>query len=101
EAPFSLPVHPTQLYEALLGLALAVLCLVLFQRRAFRGQVLLVLCMTYGTARFFLDYLRDDPERGLALGFTISQLISLGIVPAAVIAYSLLRKLPEQTLRRS
>jgi prolipoprotein diacylglyceryltransferase len=48
--------------------------------------------MTYGVARFFLEYLRDDPERGQALGFSTSQLISLCIVPIAAIAYSLLRK---------
>ncbi|MET0385909.1 MAG: prolipoprotein diacylglyceryl transferase family protein [Polyangiales bacterium] len=100
DAWFAFPVHPTQLYEALLGLALVGLCLVLFARRAFRGQVLLVLCMVYGCARFFLEYLRDDQERGYALGFSTSQLISLLIVPAAAIAYSLLRK-PQHSLRRS
>jgi phosphatidylglycerol:prolipoprotein diacylglycerol transferase len=92
DALYSLPVHPTQLYEALLGLLLAVLCLWLFQRRSFHGQVLLVLCMSYGTMRFVLEYLRDDPERGQAFGFSTSQLISLCIVPVAAIAYSVLRK---------
>lgn len=92
DAAFALPVHPTQLYEAFLGLLLTLLCLRVFQRRAFVGQVLLVLCITYGTSRFFLEYLRDDPERGSALGFSTSQLISLILVPIAAIAYSLLRK---------
>jgi phosphatidylglycerol:prolipoprotein diacylglycerol transferase len=92
DALYSLPVHPTQLYEALLGLLLAVLCLWLFPRRSFHGQVLLVLCMSYGTVRFVLEYLRDDPERGQAFGFSTSQLISLCIVPVAAIAYSVLRK---------
>lgn len=92
DAAFSYPVHPTQLYEAALGLALTIMCLVIFPRRRFWGQVLLSLCMTYGTARFFLEYLRDDPERGSALGFSTTQLISLCMVPLAAIAYSLLRK---------
>jgi phosphatidylglycerol:prolipoprotein diacylglycerol transferase len=92
DANFSFPVHPTQLYEALLGLVLAALCLRVFQRRAFVGQVLLVMCFLYGVARFFLEYLRDDPERGQALGFSTSQLISLILVPIAAIAYSVLRK---------
>ena len=92
EALFSFPVHPTQLYEAALGVLLVVLCLFLFRRRAFRGQVLLVLCMVYGSARFLLEYLRDDPERGSAFGLSTSQLISLALVPVAAIAYSLLRK---------
>jgi phosphatidylglycerol:prolipoprotein diacylglycerol transferase len=92
EATYALPVHPTQLYEALLGLLLAAICLRVFQRRAFAGQVLLVLSLGYGVARFFLEYLRDDPERGAAFGFSTSQLISLLLVPACATAYSLLRK---------
>ena len=92
EAAFSYPVHPTQLYEAGVGLVLMTLCLLLFPRRRFWGQVLLFLCMSYGTARFFLEYLRDDPERGFALGFSTTQLMSLCIVPIAAVLYSLLRK---------
>ena len=99
EASFAFPVHPTQLYEALLGLLLVGMCFWLFQRRAFRGQVLLSLCMVYGGVRFFLEYLRDDPERGSAFGFSTSQLISLGLVPIAGVAYSLLRKPKPATLQ--
>jgi phosphatidylglycerol:prolipoprotein diacylglycerol transferase len=101
EAMYSLPVHPTQLYEALLALGLAVLCLWRFQRRAFLGQILLILCMSYGSARFLLEYLRDDPERGEALGFSIAQLISLCLVPIAAIAYTLLRKISIRPGRRA
>jgi phosphatidylglycerol:prolipoprotein diacylglycerol transferase len=92
EAAFSFPVHPTQLYEAAVGLALMVFCLVLFPRRRFWGQVLLSMTLLYGTSRFFLEYLRDDPERGMALGFSTTQLMSLCLVPLAAVAYSLLRK---------
>jgi phosphatidylglycerol:prolipoprotein diacylglycerol transferase len=92
DAAYSFPVHPTQLYEAALGLALTVLCLLVFPRRRFWGQVLLTMCMAYGTARFSLEYLRGDTERGFALGFSTTQLISLCLVPAAAITYSVLRK---------
>jgi phosphatidylglycerol---prolipoprotein diacylglyceryl transferase len=92
DAAFAFPVHPTQLYEAAVGLALMIASLVLFPRRRFWGQVLLSLCMSYGTARFFLEYLRDDPERGFALGFSTTQLMSLVMVPVAAVLYSLLRK---------
>jgi phosphatidylglycerol:prolipoprotein diacylglycerol transferase len=92
DAQYAYPVHPTQLYEAGVGLALMTFSLVLFPRRRFWGQVLLSLCTLYGTARFFLEYLRDDPERGNALGFSTTQLMSLCIVPVAAVLYSLLRK---------
>ena len=39
-----------------------------------------------------MKYLRDDPERGFALGFSTTQLLSLCIVPVAAVLYSLLRK---------
>jgi phosphatidylglycerol:prolipoprotein diacylglycerol transferase len=91
----SFPVHPTQLYESLVGLAL--LILLLWQRKytRFRGQVFFLFVFAYGFARFLLELWRDDVERGaygptldahvyiplclllLAIGFVFG--ISLGI----------------------
>lgn len=91
----SFPVHPTQLYESLVGLVL--LTLLLWQRRhlRFRGQVFFLFVFAYGFARFLLELWRDDTERGtygptfeihtyvpfclalMALGFALG--ISLGI----------------------
>ena len=92
EAAVSFPVHPVQLYEAALGLALTVLAFSLFRRRAFEGQTLLAFTVVYGISRFVLEYLRDDPERGSAFGFSTSQFISLALVPLAAVGYSVLRK---------
>lgn len=60
----SLPVHPTQLYESLVGLGL--LALLLWQRRSirFRGQAFFLFVFAYGFARFVLELWRDDVERG-------------------------------------
>ena len=91
----SFPVHPTQLYESLVGLVLLVL--LLWQRRytRFRGQVFFLFVFAYGFLRFLLELWRDDVERGsygptldkhvyvplclllMALGFVFG--ISLGI----------------------
>lgn len=92
DALYSYPVHPTQLYEAALGLLLAALSFWVLRHRKFQGQALLVLTLGYGVSRFLLEYLRDDPERGLAYGFSTSQLISLVLVPVAAIAYSVLAR---------
>jgi phosphatidylglycerol:prolipoprotein diacylglycerol transferase len=61
----SYPVHPTQLYESLVGLAL--LALLLFQRKhqKFRGQVFMLFAFGYGFLRFLIEIVRDDAERGL------------------------------------
>jgi phosphatidylglycerol---prolipoprotein diacylglyceryl transferase len=60
----SFPVHPTQLYESLVGLGLLVL--LLWQRRytRFRGQVFFLFVFAYGFLRFLLELWRDDVERG-------------------------------------
>lgn len=92
----SFPVHPTQLYESLVGLVL--LGVLLWQRKhiRFRGQVFFLFVFAYGFLRFVLELWRDDVERGsygptmdahqfiplclllMALGFVFG--ISLGIV---------------------
>ncbi len=60
----SLPVHPTQLYESLLGLLLLVTLLRLLPRRRFVGEAFLRFTMLYGFGRFCLELLRADDERG-------------------------------------
>lgn len=87
DAAASFPVHPTQLYESLAGLVLFGVTMFVWRKRSFRGQPLLVLVMAYGVWRFFIEMVRDDPERGGFGGFTTSQLISLALVPIAGFAY--------------
>jgi phosphatidylglycerol:prolipoprotein diacylglycerol transferase len=76
----SLPVHPTQLYEAAGCLAIAALIgLGLQPRKRFDGQLLLAFLGGYAVLRFALEYLRDD-DRGALLGLSTSQLISVVIL---------------------
>jgi len=60
----SFPVHPTQIYESFVGLAL--LALLLWQRKhqRFRGQIFFLFAFGYGYLRFLIETLRDDSERG-------------------------------------
>ncbi len=92
DAAASLPVHPTQIYESLAGLTIFGICMFVWSRRQFRGQVILVAAMAYGLWRFSIEFLRDDPERGAMFGFSTSQLISLGVVPVCLVGYIMLRK---------
>lgn len=75
----SLPVHPTQLYEVgLAGLAtlLALPALLRGPRdgRAFRRWIL-----CYAAGRFLLEFLRADGARGLYLGLSTAQWLSIAI----------------------
>ena len=65
DAAHSLPVHPTQLYESLVGLGLLALLLYVRKHQRFRGQIFMVFAFTYGFARFLLEIVRDDAERGM------------------------------------
>ncbi|HEY8430202.1 MAG TPA: prolipoprotein diacylglyceryl transferase family protein [Sandaracinaceae bacterium] len=76
----SLPVLPTQLYEALACLAIAALCMfVVHPRKRFDGQVFVVSMIGYAVVRFVLEFFRDD-ERGAFLWFSTSQWIGIAIV---------------------
>lgn len=64
DAPSSLPVHPTQIYESLVGLSLFTLVMLQRKHQKFRGQVFLLFTFAYGLLRYLLEILRDDAERG-------------------------------------
>ena len=60
----SLPVHPTELYESLLGALLLLLLWWLGKHRRFPGELFFAFTFGYGYLRFLLEILRDDSERG-------------------------------------
>ncbi|MBI2519617.1 MAG: prolipoprotein diacylglyceryl transferase [Bdellovibrio sp.] len=66
-ATYSLPVHPTQLYESLAGAGLLILLLVARKYQRFSGQVFFLFIFTYGMARYILEIVRDDAARGSLL----------------------------------
>lgn len=65
-ASHSFPVHPTQLYESAVGLALFVAALLLLRARrgAVHGIVFLVIATGYGLLRTVLEVARADEGRG-------------------------------------
>jgi phosphatidylglycerol:prolipoprotein diacylglycerol transferase len=56
----------------------------LLGRKRFDGQVIGAYMFIYGFARYFLEFLRDDPDRGSVLhGFMSgTQLLAIGLVIA-------------------
>jgi phosphatidylglycerol:prolipoprotein diacylglycerol transferase len=101
-AEFSLPVHPTQIYESLVGFGLVALLLWTRKRQSFRGQIFFLFTFAYGAARFLLEMLRDDPERGNVPGRMAAHIL-LPIcfaLFAAGYAFSFSRLVENKTLRR-
>jgi phosphatidylglycerol:prolipoprotein diacylglycerol transferase len=88
--PLNIPLHPTQIYEAL---AEGIICLLLIWqlKRPHRdGQVIGSWALLYGMARFGVEFLRDhDASNPFGGPFVLEQWIALAL--AAVGVYLILR----------
>lgn len=83
--PLNVPLHPTQLYEALAGLVILGILLVIERRgRPFAGRTFWQFVLMYGVSRFIIEFFRGD-DRGAVAMFSTSQLISLVLVPLSVV----------------
>ena len=82
QTPLNVPIEPTQLFESAVELANFFILMWLLKRKKFDGQVVAAYFFLYGVARYFLEFLRDDPGRGSVFGgiMTGTQLISIGLV---------------------
>ena len=77
--PMDTPLHPSQLYESLATFLIFFFLLWLAPRKRFHGQVTLAYVALYSAARFGLEFLRGDPDRGAWLRgvLSTSQLIAI------------------------
>ena len=83
----SLPVHPTQIYESAISLAIALfLALYLHERKRYDGQVFLAFVALYAGARAALEFWRSD-DRGALFGLSTSQLIGLLLMGGVFLAH--------------
>ncbi len=78
----SLPVHPTELYEVAVGLVAAALSAIPVLRGRRDGRAFATFLATYAVGRFAIEFLRGDQDRGLALGLSTAQWVSVAIVAA-------------------
>lgn len=87
---WSLPVHPTQLYEGGSALVLFATSMWLRKRARFSGQVFLFFFAAYGVVRSAIELVRGDPSRGLLFGLPTSQALGLSTAVLAMVAWPLL-----------
>jgi phosphatidylglycerol:prolipoprotein diacylglycerol transferase len=97
--PLGIPLHPTQLYEAL---AEGIICAILINRlmRPHReGQIIGLYLALYGAVRFGVEFLRaHDASNPFGGPFVLEQWISLVAIAAGV--YLMLRRAPVVTLKQ-
>ncbi len=85
------PVHPTQLYDVAIQLALFALLTLLWRRRLFQGQIALVYLWIYPLTRIVLELFRGDLERGVWFGGVSTSQILSGLMIFVALALTLLR----------
>lgn len=83
--PLGVPLLPVQLIEAVSLLLLFSVLLVIFLKcKEKRNLVTWLYMICYAVIRFVLEFFRGDKERGLFLGLSTSQWISLALIAFAV-----------------
>jgi phosphatidylglycerol:prolipoprotein diacylglycerol transferase len=81
--PLGVALEPTQLFESAAELIIFFILSWMFVRKKFDGQIFGAYLFLYGIARFFLEFIRDDPGRGgpyFGGLLTGTQMIAIGLV---------------------
>jgi phosphatidylglycerol:prolipoprotein diacylglycerol transferase len=90
--PLGIPLHPTQLYDAGAELLILVVLLATERRgKPFEGRTFWLYMLLYGISRFIVEFYRGD-ERGMIMGVSTSQFVSLLVVPLAIVMLLRLRR---------
>lgn len=87
--PAGVPLHPTQLYEAVYILIVMAVLLWLRPMRRFKGQLFLIYLLAYSAGRFVIEFYRGDLARGYVVKGYVSnsQFVSLLIFFAVLYFY--------------
>jgi len=89
-APRGIPLHPPQLYESAATFLIFLVLMGIRKKERFRGKLFWFYLLSYSTARFIIEFYRDDP-RGWVIPQVLSSAQAIGI-PAAVLAVFMLLK---------
>ncbi len=87
----SLPVFPTQLIESAANFLICLVLVFLWSKRKFSGQIFCYYLFFYGAARFLIEFLRGDAERGVYFGISTSQFLSLIAIGAGIVIWKMRR----------
>ena len=83
--PLNVPLHPTQVYEA--GSELLILIFLLVTERkgpTYPGRTFWAYMLFYAISRFVIEFYRAD-ERGVVMGLSTSQFISVVLAPLSLL----------------
>ncbi len=88
-SPYTLPVHPTQLYHAFANLLVFLVVSAYYRRRRYAGDVFFLFCILHPLFRFPVEFLRDD--MGRYAGLTPYQIVAIVWLVCIAAAWSVVR----------
>ncbi|HOE11207.1 MAG TPA: prolipoprotein diacylglyceryl transferase [bacterium] len=80
---YSLPVHPSQLYESALAWLNFLILLYLRKRGCQKGDLFLIYLLLYSIGRFLVEFTRGDPRGEILHLLSTSQVVSMGVFAVA------------------
>lgn len=96
-APWTIGLHPTQIYESISTGLLVFLLLSYYPLRRHNGELFVLLMIGYSIHRFLNEAIRIDTDRYWD-GLTLSQNISLGVFLTAIVVGIWIWRKPTETL---
>jgi len=97
--PLGVKVHPVQVYEAVVCLALFGVLVWLERRRHRDGDVIVAYTVLYAIARFILEFFRGDADRGFLFGGLLSTSQFIGLIMCVVAVVVLFVRKPVRSVR--
>lgn len=91
--PDNTPLHPTPVYEFLLGLIIFLILWNLRKKINVNGKIFMYFLILHGFARFMIEFIRINPK--ILLGLSQAQLISIVIILSGLIGVLFLIKNPD------
>ena len=94
--PLGIPLYPTQLMLLLTGLSIFAILIWRYPRKSRDGEIFVLYLALYAVARFFIEFVRGDEDRGFVFNHLLStsQFIAILAFAAAVWMALILRRKP-------
>jgi phosphatidylglycerol:prolipoprotein diacylglycerol transferase len=89
-----IPVHPTEIYEALGNLAIFAGLSALYRHKRFDGQIWWLYVIGYGVLRFIVEFFRGDYETHYFGMLTLGHLIALAMIAVGTVAMVVIQRRP-------
>ena len=83
------PIHPTQIYMSITSILILGILVMLYRNKRFHGRIISTYVLLYAVTRFFIEFVRGDPDRGFVFGsrWSTSQFLGLVLTVLAVLSY--------------